>query len=92
MRDQLRDSGPLIGFRAVDTTDLNFALAKAASPSYAFSHVQQATEDRAELLLYLLRIRVFWCGAAEPLRITLSSRQLQPTTGGPGRWVFHFET
>jgi hypothetical protein len=61
-----------------------------SSVSYASHYVQEPTEGRANLLLYLLRTRVFWCGEAEPLAITFSPNDLQPTAGRPGWWVFHF--
>ena len=76
--------------RLRDTTDSNFALAGLGSRSYAFQYDHSLAEGHAHLSLYLLRICVFWCGEAEPLAITFSPNDWQPTAGRPGRWVFHF--
>ena len=41
----------------------------------SFLYVHTLTEGRVELLLSLLRTCVFWCGEAEPLRITSSPQK-----------------
>lgn len=59
-------------------------------PAKLSNYVHQPTASHANLLLYLLRMRVFRCGEAEPLAVAFSPEELPPTAGTPGRWAFCF--
>jgi hypothetical protein len=62
----------------IDVLDSNFAFANIAYPSYASYYVHEFPQGHAELSLPLLRLRVFWCGEAEPLAIALASTNCSP--------------